>query len=309
MSINPELFLAGAQDIFSQDFLFSEKAKALAAKLSGLLTRIETDRPDVILSWLQSNPQVRRYRPPTPLGRQHLLSDGFIIPVEDFGFSVEVPLNELNDDQVGGWNKQVANGANVAMIFPLKLLAAQIVANVTTWDGSALFANSHTFGTGDNLLAQTGTTVVDVQTDVRLALSALASFVDPNSEPLNLDIEGAIVEYGRGMKGTMEVALDAETWLSASTNPTKIFRLAEPMYNPYLGGNGFIVHAAGGAVAPFIDVVRLEMTTFENRIHETPDEGNYTVFGAKGRRAIAAGHWFRSVIVGSVTGPTIVSES
>lgn len=73
-------------------------------------------------------------------------------------------------------------------IYPDKLINDLLTDNVNTFDGTAIFANTHTIGTAaafDNNLAITGVTEANIRTDLPLAYNALISVQWTDGKPIN----------------------------------------------------------------------------------------------------------------------------
>jgi hypothetical protein len=73
---------------------------------------------------------------------------------------------------------KITEAVNDFVTFPDKLIHDMLVANGNTFDGTAIFANTHTINTNaafDNLLGQTGTTEANIITDMALARAALTT--------------------------------------------------------------------------------------------------------------------------------------
>jgi hypothetical protein len=95
--------------------------------------------------------------------------------------------DDANNIVPGYIDGKITEAVNDFRIFPDKLIHDVLVANGATFDGTAIFANSHTIGTNatfDNLLAQTGTTEANIITDLALMRSAIATVQWANNKKL-----------------------------------------------------------------------------------------------------------------------------
>lgn len=109
-------------------------------------TKVETH------TWLSALPQLREFK--GVRGATTLIDSTYTVTNKRNRIGpVEVSLDTIEDDQVGGYMNQIRNMPTQAKN-DLGQLALAHLANGTTnlcFDGTAMFANSHTFGSGDNL--------------------------------------------------------------------------------------------------------------------------------------------------------------
>lgn len=80
---------------------------------------------------------------------------------KEYDAALQIRVRDIEDDQVGGYGAKFQDMARDVVMFPnreiIKLMKNG--ASRTCFDGSNFFANSHTIGTGDNLLTQTNSEV------------------------------------------------------------------------------------------------------------------------------------------------------
>lgn len=111
----------------------------------------------------------------------------FTIVNKDWEASLEVDRNEIEDDQVGMVMPKVNMLAQRTFNHKNKLLSDLLINGTTDngYDATNFFANSHTDGTVDNLLAGTGTTDPQLETDLSTARATMMKFQDDRGEPLH----------------------------------------------------------------------------------------------------------------------------
>jgi hypothetical protein len=118
-----------------------------------------------------------------------------VLTAEKFDRAIAIDKHEKAMDQVGFWNKMIAAQKLLPGPWYQQMLAAALEAGTTAtantaggfYDSTALFANSHTAWTGDNLLAGTGVTDANVVTQHEAVIAAFMGFTDRNGEPVHLD--------------------------------------------------------------------------------------------------------------------------
>ena len=121
---------------------------------------------------------------------------------KDFYTEIAIDRNELEDDRSGIIKPRIESMVQAVGDHKLDLVAT-LIANGTTglaYDGNAFFANRTT---NDNLLAGTGITVAQLQTDIREARTAMMKFQSDTGWIMGLemdtilcppDLEGLILE-------------------------------------------------------------------------------------------------------------------
>ena len=78
---------------------------------------------------------------------------------KEYDSSLQVLTRDIEDDQTGGYGVKFRELASKAKAFPNHLVLEMLDDGSTTtcFDGSSFFADSHTIGTGDNLMGGSGT--------------------------------------------------------------------------------------------------------------------------------------------------------
>jgi phage major head subunit gpT-like protein len=111
----------------------------------------------------------------------------------EFAVAVGIRRTEVEDDMYGSIVQRIRQMATVASRYSEKLMVNALEANGTGYDGVALFYSGHpvrgeegvTPGAGvqDNLLATSGTSTANIQTDLDAALTVLGTNKAENGEP------------------------------------------------------------------------------------------------------------------------------
>ena len=105
--------------------------------------------------WMSSVPGLKEYRGYRQFG--NIDSVKYEVANKEYSAEFLVRTRDVEDDQVGGYKLKPQELVKKAKEYPGRLVMRTLAAGKTTrcFDGSYLFANSHTIGTGDNLLAGT----------------------------------------------------------------------------------------------------------------------------------------------------------
>lgn len=119
------------------------------------------------------------------------MSDATVEVLNDtYKIGIEVPRNQIHDDQLGATMRRVSQMGAIALNFKNKLIAAAIEAGTTygSFDGVSLFNDTHPIrgaqtATQDNLLAGTGTSVTALKTDLAAAIAVAQGWKAENGEP------------------------------------------------------------------------------------------------------------------------------
>jgi phage major head subunit gpT-like protein len=107
-------------------------------------------------TWMTPTPAMALYRGHRNYG--NIGSVTYSVLNKEFDSAFEVPLRDVEDDQTQGFELKPQELAAKAKLFPGRWVMQHLAlgASLNCFDATAFFANSHTVGTGDNLLAGTG---------------------------------------------------------------------------------------------------------------------------------------------------------
>lgn len=103
-------------------------------------------------AWMSPTPGIAQYKGHRRFGK--ISEVKYKIENLEYDASFEVLLRDIEDDQVGGYQSKPLELAQKAKLWPGKLSMLKLASAATDlcFDGSAFFADSHTIGTGDNLM-------------------------------------------------------------------------------------------------------------------------------------------------------------
>ncbi len=108
-------------------------------------------------TWMSPSPGIARYAGHRRFGKIDTIK--YSIENKEFDAAFEVLRRDVEDDQTGGYEIKPKELAERARLFPGRWSLKTLGLGTSTpcFDGTSFFANSHTIGTGDNLLTGTGT--------------------------------------------------------------------------------------------------------------------------------------------------------
>jgi len=117
--------------------------------------------------------------------------------------ALKVRLADLETDNQNQIPPRVAGLAKRAAGHPGRLSFDQLEANPTAFDATALFANTRAYGAAantDNLLAGTGTTAANIETDIQTLRTTMMRFQDDTGEEMELSPNVLIIPPDLGLK-------------------------------------------------------------------------------------------------------------
>lgn len=188
MAVNPYITQATLQGMFT-------KAPAIDPAAIALLCNTVVDTTSKTRDFA-FNGRVRRMQKNTGARNVNTLPDyKNVLTAELFDQTITVGVDEKGTDKIGFWQKMIADLKALPDPWYMQMLATALEAGTTAtantaggfYDSTALFANSHTAWTGDNLLAGTGVTDANVVTQHEAVIAAFMGFTDRNGEPVHLD--------------------------------------------------------------------------------------------------------------------------
>ncbi len=138
-------------------FINAYMATAAPAPWEQITEVIPSDARIEHYTWMSPTPGLSRYVGHRRYGKVSTIR--YSVENLEFDSSFEVLLRDVEDDQVGGYKRKPAELAERAKKFPGRWALQHLAAGESRacFDGSSFHANSHTIGTGDNLLTGTGT--------------------------------------------------------------------------------------------------------------------------------------------------------
>jgi phage major head subunit gpT-like protein len=108
-------------------------------------------------TWMSPSPGIARYQGHRRFGKIDVVR--YTVENLEFDAAFEVLRRDIEDDQTGGYEIKPRELGERARKFPGRWVLKQAALGTSTacFDGTNFFANSHTIGIGDNLMAGTGT--------------------------------------------------------------------------------------------------------------------------------------------------------
>jgi len=197
-----------------------------------------------------------------------------------FKSAVEVKRSAFEDDTYGTIATHIRQLANEAARYPGQLLFQLFTSGGLAFDGVAFFSDTRTIGRSaniDNIMAGTGTTVAQFQTDLGTARGVMRKFQDDQGRPMNLVANTIVVPP----------ELEQVAFQALNANQGSIANPAIPatadgsfqaagylvMVNPYLtDANDWYLMCRSGEIRPFIFQERIA-PTLEGVTSPNSDEG------------------------------------
>lgn len=108
-------------------------------------------------TWMSPSPGLALYAGHRRYGKVDTVR--YSVENREFDAGFEVLMRDIRDDQTGGYMQKPKELAERAKLFPGRWVIKHLAAGQsrTCFDGTSFFADTHTIGTGDNLLSATGT--------------------------------------------------------------------------------------------------------------------------------------------------------
>lgn len=168
------------------EFLRAFKATAEPAPYERYTQVIPSDARIEHYTWMSPSPGLALYQGHRRYGKVEPIR--YSVSNKEFDAAFSVLLRDVEDDQTGGYDLKPKELADRARLFPGRWVLKQLALGTTNlcFDGTAFFANSHTIGSGDNLLTQTATGNSDGLTYKMVALhhgGALKPLIWQNRKP------------------------------------------------------------------------------------------------------------------------------
>lgn len=126
--------------------------RSFPAAYETFTTRLPSTAKVETHTYMTNLPRLREFRDYSASVR--LLDKAYTVANKTYRIGpVQVSKDDLEDDQIGGYLKSIQDLPNRAEKDAGHIMLAHLAAGTsnTCFDGTAFFANSHTFGTGDNL--------------------------------------------------------------------------------------------------------------------------------------------------------------
>ena len=225
MAFNPTVIQKGLNAAFAKAMVvFLSKIKDAPGLLKAAL-EIPSKAAYESLAWIGSLPAVQQW-----VGEINAKEfDSYDYSVKNLDWATASPVNEndVEDDQVGLIKMIPRMLVAKIMKHPVKLLINLLINGDSdvAFDGVAFFSDASGVRTIDNLLAGTGTSLAQLETDLNAALVAQAKFADSNGEPL--DIKGNMIVCPMALENSFKKLVDSKSSPTATAGVDT--------YNPFAG--------------------------------------------------------------------------
>jgi phage major head subunit gpT-like protein len=183
MILNTTILQKALNSQFEQQYRnFMQSPEVMRAMAMMTVTRSTKASED--FAWLGDLPGMKEWIGTKDLGG---ISDyDFTIKNKDWYTGFSIDRNEIEDDQVGAIMPRVAAMAQVAALWPYRLVLQLLDDGDSglAYDGSAFFANR---SVNDNLLSGSGVdTLAHIKTDIQTATTTLRTMKTDTGEYMNL---------------------------------------------------------------------------------------------------------------------------
>lgn len=282
------------------NFLREARSMPQSQLLDLLAEKESSDGPSEDYVWVGEAPRMDLLEDEL---RTEKLSDAqYSLTNQTYKIGIDIRRKDMEDDRVGGIMKRARQLARVAMRHAERLIitAAEAATTDTGYDGSAYFANAHAdrgAGTQDNLLAGSGLSTANIQTDLNTAIQTMAGFLAENGEPVNEDGFGRLLLLAPfGLRKPVLEALNASI-ISNTSNVGFADQTIIPYFSARLSDadDWYLLHL-DGAVKPIIYQERVPLQTEE--IGENSEQWvkkELATFAVRWRGVVGYGHWAHAV--------------
>ncbi len=289
---NPALFEAGVKDQFLRDLKGADRESIIPM----VATVADSNKKSEDYAWIGESPAMSLW---TGRAKFTGMSDAtYTIENNRYQGGIAVKVDDINDDQVGGIPLRIGQLAQGVVGHQNQLLINALINGTTNTghDSTAFFSNSHPVrgdsgGTQDNLLAGTGTTTAQLQTDITAAIAAMAGFTAENGMPYHNMMREFVIVCPWAILGTMNEAVYAKT-ISNTDNVKFRGMTIDVLPSAHLSdANDWYLLHVGSALRPLIfqlrEPVSLESDTTGSHVIDFKEHR----FSLSGRYNTGYGHW------------------
>jgi len=172
-------------EVLFQDFKVAFSEGFNAGVESSILDTIAMVMPStgssVLHAWLNQIPRMQEWVGDRIVN--NIESDNMTITNRKFEATIEIPREDIEDDQHGLYRPLARYLGQNAAAHPDQLCYDALVANSNWADGSAFFLNNRTYGS--NTIDNLSTSALS-ETEFESAIETMWSYVGHNNEPLNV---------------------------------------------------------------------------------------------------------------------------
>jgi len=290
---NPTILEAGVR----ANFLTGVADATAGSYLARIATTIPSSKRTEEYAWIGESPAMSLWR---GTSRYDAMTDAkYSLTNAKYQAGILVDEDDMADDQLGALPLRARQlGEGVPAHIDERIMEALITGTTNAGhDGNAFFDDTHPArglaAAQDNLLAGTGTTTAQIQTDITSAIVAHMGFVRENGKKFHGSIRQLVVVAPPGVFGTMEEAIKS-TLISNTSNVRFNAFTIDTLYAPELSVTGSSTDAndwyllnVGTALRPLIWQEREAVGL--TRIDD--EENGQIKFIIKGRHVEGYGHW------------------
>lgn len=203
---------------------------------------ISSDGADEKYAWIGESPQMVELL--DEVAYKPLSDTTYTITNKIFKAGLVVRRKDLDDQQYNGITRRIQQLASVAVGHKNKMLVDALINGTSAtlglcYDGVALFHDAHPdrgvagVGTQDNLLAGSGTTTANLQTDLNTGIQTMLTFKAENGEPFTESLDKLMIVAHPSMRKSVLEALNAQI-ISNTSNVGFAGLNIQPVFTPRL---------------------------------------------------------------------------
>lgn len=262
MAIVNSDYLSGVLETFRA--MFEENFEAAAGQemfLTNLAMRVPSDGEQNTYTWFGTVPVMQDVTHGT-VNLEGLNRYNFTIENLEFQNAIEVERVVMERDRLGLIRPRINQLSLEAARHPAQLLMDLFETPGNAYDATAFFSNTRTIGASaniDNILAGSGTSVANFQTDLGTARGQMRDFQDDQGRPMNLIGNTIVIPSGLEQvvwqalnrdqgDGAISPAMPADFGNGSVMSGYRVF------VNPYLtdADDWYLLHAGGEGERPFV---------------------------------------------------------
>lgn len=226
MAFNPVVIEKGLRADFARKMAEFQSARAMSPGLIQAAMALDSAAAYEKLGWLGAMPGVQEWI--GEINAKGLEDYDYTIRNKDWVAAATINENDVDDDQTGSLQMASAMLVKRLLAHPEKLIVSLLTGGTSglAYDGVAFFSNASGVRTIDNLLAGSGTTLAQLETDLIAALVAQAKFTDDQGEALN--IQGNLIVCPKALEYSFKKLVESRSSPTATAGVDT--------YNPFATG-------------------------------------------------------------------------
>jgi phage major head subunit gpT-like protein len=279
---------------------FFNRFNAATTYFQDLSTRIQSSSDSETYKWLGALPRMREWG--TGRVARGLRTESYSVENLKYEATLEVDRDEIADDKTGQIRIRIGELAERAATHKDYLISQLLIngetAGFNSYDGVSFFNNSHVSGSSgaqDNRLGSDAAdpdepTTDEFKTGLRVAIGAMMSFKDDQSDPMSISATGLACVVPTTMYLT---ALEAVNATMVSNTSNVLVGVARIIASPWLTDQSkWYLLKTDAVVRPFIFQDR-EPVEF-SALAQDSDEGfrrEKFLYGVRARYRMTFGYW------------------